>query len=96
VVAGWAEAAGLTREGQRVLMTILVGMDPGEALVEVSAVEKVMVGVSFFTGVFFFTSSAAVSPGRLPGAGQLDGAGRPRRQAAKNGADIFFSLASQK
>jgi hypothetical protein len=45
LVAGRAEAAGLAGERQQVLVATLVAVDPGEALVEVAAVEKAIQGL---------------------------------------------------
>jgi len=47
LMAGKAEAAGLGGEGQQVLVTTLVAVDPGEAFVEVSAVEETLQGLVF-------------------------------------------------
>ncbi len=45
LVAGRAEAAGLAGEGQQVLVTALVAVDPGEPLMQVTAVEKALQGL---------------------------------------------------
>jgi hypothetical protein len=45
LVAGPAEAAGLAGEGQQILVPAGVAVDPGEALVEVAAIEKAVQGL---------------------------------------------------
>jgi hypothetical protein len=51
LVAGRAEAPGLARERQQLLMAALAAVDPGEALVEVAPVEKAIQGLVLDTPV---------------------------------------------